>query len=571
MAATDAGDGPTPRREGPQAPVDDFQLPWRDFAEFFAARTDAEQLFLVELDHDAGTRAEWPVGSWRGRVHATASWLQEEGVGPGDNVATLAGNSADALALAYACWVLGACCVPLNPGDGADRQAYVVADAQVRVLVHGPVWRERAAAIAARSPVPLRAVEDLPARDPGSAPSAQQAAQGPGVEPAAREHGVDLHADAVRVYTSGTTGEPKGVVLTAANLLTDCDALLGGLGWGADTRVLTVLPVHHVNGLVISSLLPWYGGFSTVLCDRFRSERFWADAADEQATVCSVVPSLLEFLLSSDGNARALLRELLCGAGPLLSETVLSFERTFGVPVRHLYGLSETTAVATLMPRLPEAERTCWYRDFGFPSIGPTLPHVAMSVLGKDDTPLPEGQRGELAIRGATVMRGYAGHPKATEEAFRGGWFHSGDEGFWTPGPDGEPFYFITGRIKEMIIRGGVNLSPFEIDEVLRAHPAVRYALAVPFDNRFYGEEVAAYVVAAEPVSEEELLAYCAQRLDFARQPKVVVFGDDVPYTVTGKAKRLELKRRLAEDLAAHRDTQFRRPGAPGPGAPPSG
>ena len=562
MASTAAGSGPTPPRESPQAAVDDFSLPWRDFAEFFAARTDPEQLFLVELDHDAGTRAQWPVAAWRRRVHATARWLREEGVGPADNVATLAGNSADALAVAYACWVLGACCVPLNPGDGADRQAYIVADARAKLLVHRPAWRERATAIAARSAVPLRAAEDLPARDP---------AQPGGVDGASHGSGGDLQADALRVYTSGTTGEPKGVVLTAANLLTDCDALLHGLGWGADTRVLTVLPVHHVNGLVISSLLPWYGGFSTVLCDRFRSERFWVDAADEQATVCSVVPSLLEFLLSSDATADASLRELLCGAGPLLSETVLSFERAFGVPVRHLYGLSETTAVATLMPRLPDEERTRWYRDFGFPSIGPTLPHVAMSVLGKDDTPLPEGERGELAIRGATVMRGYAGHPTATEEAFRGGWFHSGDEGFWTPGPDGEPFYFITGRIKEMIIRGGANLSPFEIDEVLRAHPAVRYALAVPFDNRFYGEEVAAYVVAAQPVSEEELLAYCAQRLDFARQPKVVVFGDDVPYTVTGKAKRLELKRRLADDLAAYRDTQFRRPGAPGPGVPPSG
>jgi len=142
----------------------------------------------------------------------------------------------------------------------------------------------------------------------------------------------------------------------------------------------------------------------------------------------------------------------------------------------------------------------------------------------------------------------------------RGGWFHSGDEGFWQEGPAGPPFFFITGRIKELIIRGGLNISPFEVDEVLRSHPAVRYGLAIPFENRLYGDEIAAYVVAERAVSAEEILAHCTRYLDFARCPKVVVFGDDVPYTATGKAKRLELKARLAGHLAQYRDVQFRRP-----------
>jgi long-chain acyl-CoA synthetase len=142
---------------------------------------------------------------------------------------------------------------------------------------------------------------------------------------------------------------------------------------------------------------------------------------------------------------------------------------------------------------------------------------------------------------------------------FQGGWFHSGDEGFWQHGPDGRPYFFITGRIKELIVRGGSNVSPFEVDSVLRSHPAVEYALAVPFENRFYGEEIAAYVVPNREVTEAEILAHCARYLDFARCPKVVVFGDDVPYTATGKAKRLELKQRLAGALREYRDVQFRR------------
>ena len=134
------------------------------------------------------------------------------------------------------------------------------------------------------------------------------------------------------------------------------------------------------------------------------------------------------------------------------------------------------------------------------------------------------------------------------------------DEGFWRSGPGGRPAYFVTGRIKELIIRGGHNISPFEIDEVLRAHPRIKFGLAVAFEHRVYGDEVAAYVVADGRLTEQEVLDHCAARLDFAHQPKVVIFGNDVPYTATGKAKRIELRNRLANQLHQYRDTTFRRP-----------
>jgi long-chain acyl-CoA synthetase len=275
------------------------------------------------------------------------------------------------------------------------------------------------------------------------------------------------------------------------------------------------------------------------------------------------VPALLEFLLAGDEHSPARFTEVLCGAGPLLVETALGFEKRFGVCIRHIYGLSETTCVATAMPALADEERRHWHVDFGFPSIGNAVPHAQLAVLhpatGRE---LPAGSRGELAVRGAIVMRGYANRADATAEALRDGWFHTGDEGFWQPGPGGRPTYFVTGRMKELIIRGGHNISPFEIDEVLRSHPRIRFALAVPFEHRVYGEEIAAYVVPGGPLSEAEVLAHCAARLDFAHQPKVVIFGEDVPYTATatGKAKRLELRARVAGQLAAYRDTQFRRP-----------
>jgi long-chain acyl-CoA synthetase len=473
----------------PTTPVDEWRPPWSSFRDVFAEGADDVD-YLTELDHDQGSRRQWTRGQWRERVTGVAVGLADHGIRAGDKVAMLSGNSADALAVAFACWVTGACYLPLNAHETTERQAYILRHADARLLVHTPSTGEAVAALARETGIPALPAEGLSSD-----------------APALPDDTADLDLPALRVYTSGTTGEPKGVELTIANLMTNCHAMSQPLGWAGDTRVLVVLPVHHVNGLVLSSLTSWFCGSSAVLCDRFRSDRFWRDAADEGATVCSMVPTLLEFLLSEgDAAVPTGFREVLCGAGPLMSDTVLDFERTFGVPVRHLYGLSETTAIATLMPQLPDDQRRRWYVDHGFPSIGVAVPHVEVQVHDLDGRPCAEGERGELVIRGAAVMNGYAGRPDATAEAFRNGWFHSGDEGFWRSDAGGLHFFFITGRMKELIIRGGVNISPFQVDEVLRAHPAVKFGLAIPFENRYYGEEIAAYVVPCDRTRDPRLL-----------------------------------------------------------------
>ena len=517
----------------PRGSVDGYEIEWPDFAAMFLSRGDGDAVFLVELDHDHGTRRQWTVAEWQRVVVATADWLGSHGVTAGSSVAAMLGNRAEALAVAYACWWGQACYVPLNPADDPGRHAFILADAGATLFVH---------TAGARPPV-----VDLHSVDT-SVVGAEQLPMEPGAGwfGAARRPTGDaaLEAPALLVYTSGTTGAPKGVQLTMRNLLTDCDGLLDRLQWPSDTRILTVLPIHHVNGLVISSLMPWVAGFGTVLCDRFRSEQFWDDAAAEGATVCSVVPSLLEFLLKALPPERMPLREILCGAGPLLVDTAQRFEDEFGIPIRHLYGLSETTAVVTLMPRLSIEARQGWYQDYGWPSVGPSLAHTHVSVLGSDGAQVAEGVRGELAVRGAVVMSGYAHLEDETRTSLRDGWFHSGDEGFWIASGD-DRYFFITSRIKELIVRGGTNISPIEIDTVLCGHPAVDYGLALPFENRFYGEEVAAYVVTNATVSDDDLIAYCVERLNFARAPKVIVRGNDVPYTTTGKPK-LDRARRPA-------------------------
>ena len=526
-------------------PVDDWRPGWGSFREFFAdetiGRPDAP--YLTEIDHDSGTRRSWTRSQWRAQVARTAAGLAARGVKRSDSVAVLAGNSADALAVAFACWAHGWVYLPLNAHESAERQGFILSHAKARLLLHSPSESDRASRLGERTGVSTVPFAGVPAAagDPPRAPSGWE-------------------APALRVYTSGTTGEPKGVELSTGNLIIDCDSLSRATGWRADSKVIVVLPIHHVNGLVVSCLQAWYVGGSAVLCDRFRSDRFWTDAESEGATVCSMVPTLLEFLIAEGGGpAPAGFEEVFCGAGPLMTETVVGFENLFGISVRHLYGLSEVTAVATMLPAMPDSDRRGWYVDHGFPSIGCAVPHVEVQIHDADGRQCPAGERGEIVIRGATVMGGYADNPEATARALERGWFHSGDEGFWEAGGDGTPFFFISGRIKELIIRGGVNISPLEVDAVLNAHPAVRFGLAVPFENRYYGEEIAAYVVRAAPVTEQELLDFCAARLDFAYRPKVVVFGEEVPFTVTGKAKRLSLREQLADQLSRYRDVQFRR------------
>ncbi len=529
----------------PSHPVDDWQPDWNSFREFLPEQAigNPDAPYLTEINHDCGTRREWTRMEWLAQVARTATGLADRGIQHGDSVAVLAGNSADALAVAFACWTRGWVYLPLNAHESAERQGFILSHAEARILVHSSSEASRSTQLSEATGVltiPFREVDAAPINLPGA--------------------GSGWETPALRVYTSGTTGEPKGVELSAGNLITDCDALSRATGWSADTRVIVVLPIHHVNGLVVSCLQAWYVGGSAVLCDRFRSERFWPDVESERATVSSLVPTLLEFLIAEGrGPAPACFQEVFCGAGPLMTETVVGFEDLFGIPVRHLYGLSEVTAVSTMIPAVADGVRRSWYIDHGFPSIGGAVPHVEVKIHDPDGGECLEGDRGEIVIRGATVMGGYAGRPEATASAFTGGWFHSGDEGFWIAADDGTPYFFISGRIKELIIRGGINISPFQVDEVLNAHPAVQFGLAVPFENRYYGEEIAAYVVQASPVTEQEILDFCAERLEFAYCPKVVLFGDDVPFTVTGKAKRLSLKEQLADELSQYRDVQFRR------------
>lgn len=524
-------------------------------------RRHASAPFLVSYLSD-GQRLEWSYEQFARRVYDAVRYCHDVlGVGAGDRIATFTANQPEAIVLAFAAWRLGACIVPVNLEEPADRKAFILADAGVSVVFAPPDWLDEArqarlGAACVRSVVDTTALPWLLGRSGGVGP------------PPLPEAGWD--DDALLVYTSGTTGLPKGVLLSAANLLTDALGMAAWHRFTAADRLLCVLPVHHVNGLVYTHVMPFLLGASTVLTPRFSPATFWQRLAAERACMVSVVPTLLEFLLEADEDLAqydlSALRELTCGAGPLLVETALRFEARFGIPIVHGYGLSETTAFTCFLPLgLAGRERRRWLADFGFPSIGAPISVNEMTILDAAGRTVPDGERGEICLFGANVCKGYWQRPDANFDSFREGWFRSGDEGFLLRDRAGRRFFFISGRIKEVIIRGGVNISPLEIDHVLRGLDGVRFAMALGFENRYYGEEIAVYVVPREgaTLDEQAVLRHCSAGLPHARRPKVVIFGEDVPFTTTGKPKRIELKKRLAADLARYRDVQFRESGRP--------
>lgn len=524
--------------------VDGFEPPWADFSSFFASRPGSDT-YLIAVNEGSSQRSEWSTDQWRTAVNALADRLHSRhGVGVGDHMATLAGNTPEALAMAFAVWLLGACLIPLDPNDSDDRHQEILQHSGARWIGVDPGERH---ALRARnhSTVETILISDI-LTDPRHPPRAAGT-----VLPAA-----SLDTPALRIHTSGTTGNPKIIVLTMRGILLNCAAMQEAFGWGPSTRVLTVLPINHVNGLLINNFLAWYAGGSTVLWEKFRSPTFWSVAEETQATTSSLVPTILEFLLAEEPGDRPehFFEEVISGSGPLRLETASEFERRFGVPVRQLYGLSETSAVLTVTPTGGTGALESRLRG----SVGTVVPHAEVEVVREDGFRCGEGESGEIVARGGMIMAGYAGDDGANATAFKDGWFHTGDRGHWRHGPDGKAWFFVEGRIRESILRGGLTIAPQTIDAVAASHPRVLKAAAFPFANRWYGEEIGLFVIADGDLSEAEILDWCAQRLDRPMCPKLAIFGSEMPLTRTGKLRRGVLAEQLAHQLTAHWNDSFR-------------
>ncbi|MDF0642989.1 MAG: class I adenylate-forming enzyme family protein [Nitrospira sp.] len=546
-------------------------LPWNSFADFFRSRVYDRDLlnrpFLTYCDDDRQLHSTYSYAEFGTIVQRAASFLHDRiRLRRGDRLATILFNHDVTVVLYFAAWAAGITVVPINIDEPPDKQRFILEHSEASAVCCWHTIVKQVRELQKDLPT-LRHV--VPLNDDGFRDVAGHGAEGfkeaTSITFRPASHSSGLSDEALIVYTSGTTGAPKGVILTVQNLLTDADAIADWHRFDGNDRFMCVLPIHHVNGTVVTLLTPFYCKGSVVLNRKFKSTTFWRRLHEEGVTCVSVVPTLLEFLLDADEDLTPYrlerFRGFICGAGPLLKDTAVRFEERFRFPIRHGYGLSETTCYSCFLPNdLSPEEHRHWLSAYEFPSIGVPLRHNMMAIIDEQGRSLPEGARGEICIRGRTVCGGYYKRDDANEAAFRWGWFRSGDEGFFQRDKRGRPFFFISGRLKELIIRGGINISPLEIDDVLKRHPLVQFAMAVPFEHRYYGEEIAAYVVPREGRSEpneKDLQEYCRRSLPFSKCPKVFIFGRDLPYTSTGKPKRLELKTRLASALAVYREHQF--------------
>jgi long-chain acyl-CoA synthetase len=528
-------------------------LPVSDIPELLQQRSDKEGNYLTYIDEN-DNRTEVSYAEFYQHVINCARFMQNHGLSQGDRIATISHNHWHTVVQYFAAWLLGLVVVPINLGEDDERIAYILENGEVELAFVRTEYRERFRGIL-ESYKYLKNVEWIVCEGE--------------IENFTREKG-DLGlpddtlsaSEALIVFTSGTTGPPKGVVLSQRNLLEDARSIADWHNIDEETRMMCVLPIHHVNGTVVTLMTPFFAGGSTVLNQKFRASRFFSIIKEEGVHIVSVVPTLLQYLNNYYGDREipdtSTLKHVICGAGPLTVKVATTFEERFDIPIIHGYGLSETTCYSCFLPvDLDENEHKKWIANYGYPSIGVPIPANEMAIHDEDGNELEEEERGEIVVRGVNVMLEYYNNRDANEETFKNGWFRSGDEGFYVNDEKGRPYFFITGRLKELIIRGGVNLAPLEIDEVINKALGVKAGIAVGFENDWYGEEVGAYVQLKENAEEdkEAILEYCREHLPFSKSPKVVVFGDEIPVTSTGKYQR----RKVTHHFEQWKDVQFRK------------
>jgi long-chain acyl-CoA synthetase len=579
-------------------PPNRHRVPFRNIRHALTqhANTQSNKTYLIYYDAD-GNRTELTYSEFLARASQIANYLHDDmGVRRGDRVATIAYNHSDTALIYYACWLIGAAVAPQNVTEDDQRIAFILRNSEAVICLVRGEYLERAERIIKGTDEGLGAPNIREIVVAGDNPSPQYPSLYDAVKGLSTSYLADdsmpkandtalrpmsdatptLDDEALLVYTSGTTGAPKGVVLTQYNLMVDAQGIAQWQAIAGNQRMMCVLPIHHVNGIVVTLITPMLVGGSVVLNRAFSASVFWQRVVKEKIHVVSVVPTLLQFLVEhaqkqveaghtvfGEGiHRRGLIhfRHFICGAGTLSMTLAQAFENTFGFPILHGYGLSETTCYSCHLPiDLTWDEHRHWMFDFGYPSIGCPIQPNEMAIFSADGSGqrLPVGERGEICIRGHNVMQYYFKRPDANAETFKFGWFRSGDEGFYQEDERGRQFFFISGRLKELINRGGVKFSPFDIEEVLAEFPGVKVALAVAFKNDYYGEEVGAYIVPEEgkPLDADAILTHCRAKMSFEKSPKVVVFGTEIPVTSTGKYQRL----RLQDLFQAWEHTQFRK------------
>src|ERR1041384_7307046 len=502
----------------------------RSIPELLQQRVNAapDKIFLVS---EADQR-QYFYKEFEAAVMRTARMLAAKGVGKGDVVSLLLPNSVEYIIAYFACWQIGALAGPINSLLKSQEIAYVISNSEARALLVNSEFLPLIETIRDE----LTSLQAIITFDDEADATREEIT---GADPTVK---VDADHEAIIIYTSGTTGKPKGCLLTHGNVIANARQISNWLGFTAKDRLLTIMPLFHMNAVSVTTMSALYAGGSTVVSPKFSASRFWQIISDYEITSFGSVATMLSMLLSTypDGVPAGLktdqLRFAMCGSAPVPAEVLRRFEETFNCLVIEGYGLSESTCRSTFNP--PDQRRrpgSC-----GLP-IG-----NEMRVVDEEDREVPHGELGEIVLRGENVLKGYYKNDAANAAAFRNGWFHTGDIGY----RDADGFFFIVDRKSDMIIRGGENIYPREIDEVLYQHPDIAAAAVIGVPDNLYGEEVAAVVVLkpGAKTSAQEVIDYCKGRLANFKCPKTVHFMADIPKGPTGKLLKRELARIVSTD-----------------------
>ncbi len=448
--------------------------------------------------------------------------MAELGVGRGDRVAMLVASGPEPVQLLLAAALIGATAAPLNPAYTEPELRFYLDDLRPALLLV-PAG-EGAAARAAAGGV---SVADMVVR-PGAGLELDGHAR-----PATREPG-DTEDVVLLLHTSGTTSRPKQVPLLQRNLAAVARAIADHYRLGPEDVSYCAMPLFHVHGLVGSTLSQLAAGGAVVTPRRFAPGRFADQCRRHGVTWFSAGPTFHQSILERTREAPAGIRFLRSCSSALPPELAARCEQVYAAPMLEAYGMTEASHQMTSAP-LPPGQRPPG--SVGVPA------GAAVRILDADWNDVAAGEPGEVCVSGPGLTPGYLENPKANSESFRDGWFRTGDEGVVENG-----FLYLRGRLKEMIIRGGENIAPAEIEQVLRGHPAVLEAVSFGLADDHYGQVVGAAVVASGPVAEADLRDFCRESLAAFKVPARIAVVDELPRTATGKLQRRAVAQALFPD-----------------------
>ena len=491
-----------------------------------------------------------------------AAWLHRRGVRRGDRVATLLQNTPQFVIVALASWKLAAILVPLNPMYRVHELARLFADCRPSAVVcHDDQW---AAVVEASTGIVEAACRlwassrELQSRDDARvlpepptvpAPASQSLAAilavdlDPGPVDASEPSRPAADEVAVLLYTSGTTGLPKGAMLTHRNLVFNGRGCQSHFGLTPRSRIFGIAPLFHVTGLEAQMIAAFTAGASLVLTYRFQPAVVLEALLEQRPTFVIGAITVFIALMNRPDTTRAhfdSLQHIFSGGAPIAPAVVQAFEQRFGRAIRSSYGMTELTAPSHLAPnegRIPVDPAS------GALSIGRVLPGVDAIVVDDAGAPLGAGGVGELLVRGPNVMAGYWGKPDETAQALRGGWMHTGDVGFH----DEDGWFYLIDRKKDMISASGFKVWPREVEDVLYAFSGVREAGVVGAPDAYRGETVVAFVSASDGVTLDvaALDRHCRERLAAFKCPVAIHVIAELPKTATGKITRAVLAQQL--------------------------